>query len=182
MCLCLFFVAGISPQAMPTERLEGIRIRNFSRVDDHYYRGGQPRGADYADLASLGIKAVVDLKHADDVNESDLVRQMGMRFYLIPLTTISAPSGAAVTQFLKLVDDPENQPVFVHCEGGHDRTGVMTAIYRVTHDGWTSQQAYAEMKRFGFDGALTTLKEFFFDYARHSATRTTGPAPGGGSG
>jgi hypothetical protein len=55
----------------------------------------------------------------------------------------------------------------------------MTAIYRVTHDGWTPQQAYAEMKRFGFDGALTTLKEFFFDYARHSATRTTGPAPGG---
>jgi hypothetical protein len=26
----------------------------------------------------------------------------------------------------------------------------MTAVYRITHDGWTADQAYAEMKKYHF--------------------------------
>jgi protein tyrosine/serine phosphatase len=36
----------------------------------------------------------------------------------------------------------------VHCVGGRHRTGVMTAIYRMSHDGLTGKQAFAEMKCF----------------------------------
>ena len=39
--------------------------------------------------------------------------------------------------FLKIVNDPKNQPVYVHCVGGRHRTGVMTAIYRMTVDKWS---------------------------------------------
>ena len=55
-------------------------------------------------------------------------------------------------QFLKLVNDPANQPVFVHCQGGRHRTGVMTAVYRMTRDGWNPEQAYQEMKQYNFEG------------------------------
>jgi protein tyrosine/serine phosphatase len=144
-----------------------VHVNNFARVSNAYYRGGQPEGQNYQELAALGIKTVIDLKHDAGV-ESNIVQRSGMRFYSIPLTTTSAPSADSVQTFLKLVNDPSNQPVFVHCQGGRDRTGLMTAIYRVSHDGWDALQAYAEMKQYGYPSAVGShvLKHFLYDYAR----------------
>jgi protein tyrosine/serine phosphatase len=62
--------------------------------------------------------------------------------------------------------DPAQQPVFVHCQGGRHRTGVMTALYRITHDSWTADQAYEEMKEYRFARFPThpKLKDFVFSY------------------
>ena len=43
-----------------------IRIDNFGQVDAHYYRGAQPEGRDYADLAALGVSMVIDLQRDGD--------------------------------------------------------------------------------------------------------------------
>jgi tyrosine-protein phosphatase SIW14 len=92
-----------------------------------------------------------------------------MKFFRIPMTTSDRPEETAVAQFLKLVDDPANQPVYVHCQGGRHRTGVMTAVYRMTEDGWTADRAYAEMKQFNFEGfpGHPTLKQFVYDFYTH---------------
>jgi len=89
-----------------------------------------------------------------------------MKFHRIPLTTSERPSDAAVVQFLKLVNDPASQPVYVHCQGGRHRTGVMTAVYRMTQDGWTPDRAYQEMKQYRFEGfpGHPALKKFVYDY------------------
>jgi hypothetical protein len=55
-----------------------------------------------------------------------------------------------VVRFLQLATDKTRQPVFVHCQYGADRTGVMCAAYRVAVDGWTKQQAIDEMTQGGF--------------------------------
>jgi len=83
----------------------------------------------------------------------------------------SAPSDDAVAQFLNILRDPANEPVFAHCEGGHDRTGALTAIYRMIHGGWTADRAYAEMKQYGYGGDIvgSALEEFVFNYARRLA-------------
>jgi tyrosine-protein phosphatase SIW14 len=149
-----------------TENLTGIKIGNFGRIDHSYYRGAQPSGNDYADLAALGIKTVIDLTGDGRSDEQAFVERAGMKFYRIPLTTSNRPSDAAVTQFLKLVNDRANQPVFVHCQGGRHRTGTMTAVYRMTHYGWTADQAYTEMKKYHFEGFLghPVLKKFVYDF------------------
>jgi len=149
-----------------TENLSRIKIGNFGRIDDSYYRGAQPFGNDYADLAALGIKTVIDLTGDGRTDEQAFVERAGMKFYRIPLTTSNWPSDAAVTQFLKLVNDRANQPVFVHCQGGRHRTGTMTAVYRMTHYGWTADQAYTEMKKYHFEGFLghPALKKFVYDF------------------
>jgi len=146
--------------------LDRIRIDNFGRINDNYYRGAQPEARDYADLAAGGIKTVIDLTRDGRDEERELVESAGMNFYRIPLTTTDRPSDAAVAQFLKLADDPANQPVYVHCQGGRHRTGVMTAVYRMMHDGWTADQAYVEMKQYRFEGLLShpVLKNFVYDY------------------
>jgi protein tyrosine phosphatase (PTP) superfamily phosphohydrolase (DUF442 family) len=158
----LLAVQAIRASAPPTH------IQCFGRVSATYYRGAQPKGEDFRDLAALGIKAVIDLKQGDATAESEIVRRLGMKFYSIPMSHKSGPSEAAVVEFLKIVNDPANQPVFVHCKGGHDRTGVMTAIYRMTHDGWTASEAYREMTQYGYDSSVAgpALKDLLFNYAR----------------
>jgi len=149
----------------PTSR---IHIDNFGRIDDVYYRGAQPDRQGIADLAALGVKTVIDLT-TDEPDEKFLVERTGMKFYRIPLTTSAPPSDGAIRLFLKLVTDPAAQPVFVHCQGGRHRTGVMTAVYRMTQDHWSAAQAVAEMKAFRFDRFPThpKLKSFVFDYYEH---------------
>ena len=44
----------------------------------------------------------------------------------------------------------------------------MTAIYRITHDGWTAQQAFAGMKEYNFDdgvfGGASAQRKFVFEF------------------
>jgi tyrosine-protein phosphatase SIW14 len=146
-----------------------IHVDNFGRISPAYYRGAQPSGRGFADLAKFGVKTVIDLTAEDHGDERAIVERDGMKFYRIPLTTAAPPSNAAIDTFLKLVTDPANQPVFVHCQGGRHRTGVMTALYRITQDKWTAAQAVSEMEDFRFDRFPThpKLKTFVYDYYSH---------------
>jgi len=155
-------------------RPSAVRIDNFGRISDTYFRGAQPRGRDFADLAGLGVKLVIDLAQEGDVNERANVEREGMRFIRIPMTTDVQPSQDVVKAFLKLVTDPANQPVYVHCMGGRHRTGVMTAAYRMTQQGWTADKAFAEMKqyKFGADFLHPALKAFVFDFFSQFKTAT----------
>jgi protein tyrosine/serine phosphatase len=143
-----------------------IGVDNFGRINETYYRGAQPNGRDYSDLAALGIKTVIDLQQDGKAVERHLVESAGMKFYRIPMTTHTVPTSDQLALFLQLVGDPSNQPVYVHCAGGRHRTGVMTAVYRMTHDGWTSDQAFREMKQydFGADFLHSEFKQFVYGY------------------
>ena len=144
-----------------------IRIDNFGRVNSNYYRGAQPNGRDYADLASLGVKTLINLTSDDaDASEKAMAKRAGMKYFQIPMTTHEPPTAGQLSEFLKLVNDPANQPVYVHCVGGRHRTGVMTAAYRMTQDGWNSDRAFAEMKqyKFGADFLHPEFKEFVYGY------------------
>ncbi len=144
-----------------------VRIDNFGRISNTYFRGAQPKGSDYADLAGIGVKTVIDLTKDGDRNEPAAVQRAGMRFFRIPMTTHNVPTGAELARFLQIVDDPANQPVYVHCQGGRHRTGVMTAVFRMTNDGWSPDRAFAEMKqyKFGADFLHPEFKSFVYDYA-----------------
>ena len=156
-----------------------ITIGNFGEVAPTYFRGEQPEGSDYATLAAFGIKTVIDLQADGQANEKGLVEKAGMAFHRIPMTTRKAPTTAQIAEFLKLVNDPANQPVYVHCAGGKHRTGVMTAIYRMTNDKWTSEQAFKEMKqyKFGADFLHPEFKRFVYAYRTEPAVPAS--VPGG---
>ena len=144
-----------------------IRIDNFGQLNATYYRGEQPEGRDYADLAAVGIKTVIDLQgDGDNYDEQRLVEAAGMTFHRIPMTTHVEPTPEQLAQFLQIVNDPANQPVYVHCKGGKHRTGVMTAVYRMEQDGWSGDQAFDEMKQyeFGWDFLHSEFKRFVYGY------------------
>lgn len=146
--------------------VSAVGIDNFGRINETYYRGAQPDTHDYADLAALGVKTVIDLQADGLTTERQLVESAGMKFFRIPMTTRKAPTNEELALFLQLVNEPANQPVYVHCAGGRHRTGVMTAVYRMTHDGWSSDQAFKEMKKydFGADFLHPEFKRFVYGY------------------
>jgi len=144
------------------------RIDNFAQVNARYFRGAQPEGRDYADLATLGVKTVINLIGDSDldVSEQAMVEQQGMRYVHIPMSTRTPPTAKQIETFLALVNDAASQPVYVHCVGGRHRTGVMTAVYRMTNDGLTGEQAFTEMKKFkyGPDFLHPEFKQFVRGY------------------
>lgn len=167
----------VAASASAGDGRSAVRIDNFGRINANYYRGAQPQGQDYADLAGLGIKTVIDLTSDDaEPNEGTLVARAGMRHVQIAMTTHEAPTAQQIAQFLAIVSDPASQPVYVHCVGGKHRTGVLTAIYRMTNDGWTADRAFAEMKqyKFGADFLHAEFKRAVYAYptglARSKAT------------
>ncbi len=165
--LVILILAVISvAQAAQRDKLSQCRIKNFGCVNENFYRGAQPKAQDYADLASMGVKTVIDLQREGSDEEQALVEEQGMKFYRIAMSDKSQPGGEQVDAFLKLVNDPANQPVFVHCAGGRHRTGAMSAIYRITHDAWTADRAFSEMKQYDFEHGAGhgALKHYVYDY------------------
>jgi len=159
--------SGNEPVKAAVVQQAPVRIDNFGRISATYYRGAQPEAGDYADLAALGVKTVINLTSDDALaEEPGLVAKAGMRYVAIPMTTRVAPTSEQLDRFLKIVNNPANQPVFVHCVGGKHRTGVMTAVYRMTQDSWTSDQAFNEMKQFKFGAVMLhpEFKKFVYDY------------------
>ena len=159
--------SGNEPVKAAVVQQAPVRIDNFGRISATYYRGAQPEAGDYADLAALGVKTVINLTSDDALaEEPGLVAKAGMKYVAIPMTTRVAPTSEQLDRFLKIVNDPASQPVFVHCVGGKHRTGVMTAVYRMTQDSWTSEQAFNEMKQFKFGPVMLhpEFKKFVYDY------------------
>ena len=128
-----------------------LGISRFVEVEPGFARGGRPSEADVRALAARGYKTVVSLRHG--TLEGEWVRSAGMEFIQIPMDSgpfgAPAPSEAQVRTFLAAVGDPAKRPVFVHCKRGRDRTGVMVALYRVARNGWSAEQAIAEMEERG---------------------------------
>jgi tyrosine-protein phosphatase SIW14 len=154
------------PPAANAAAISHVRIDNFGQVNPVYFRGAQPEGRDYADLAAAGIRTVIDLQADGPAVERALVEGAGMGFHRIPMTTRTAPTAEQIETFLQLVNEPANQPVYVHCAGGRHRTGVMTAIYRMSGEGWTAEKAFQEMKqyKFGADFLHPEFKRFVYAY------------------
>ncbi|MDA0323283.1 MAG: tyrosine-protein phosphatase [Verrucomicrobia bacterium] len=126
--------------AQPVE-LDGAP--NLHKVTGNLYRSAQPSTKGMRNLEALGIKTVINLRaiHSDD----DELEDTKMQGEHIRFATWH-PEQNEVVRFLKLVNDPEKQPVLVHCLHGADRTGTMCAIYRVVVEDWSKDDAIREMK------------------------------------
>jgi protein tyrosine/serine phosphatase len=161
-----------------SEAASAVDIFNFGQVSSAYYRGGELKGHAALDLAKLGVKTVVDLRSDGDydADEAQLAAGAHLNYVRIPMTTRTAPSTEQIEKFLKVVTDPANQPVYVHCVEGRHRTGVMTAVYRMTIDGWTADRAFDEMKhyKFGMDFLHPEFKKFVYAYRPTPAAPPTG--------
>jgi len=140
-------------------------IRNFLWVNSQFCTAGQPTLEQLTGLRDQGVRAVLNLRPAaefDATTEEARVRELGMRYYNIPVDGASIQDGQ-VEEFLRLSDDESNHPMFIHCASAN-RVGAFWLIRRVLRDGWEVAQAQEEAERVGLRAA--SLREFALDYVR----------------
>jgi protein tyrosine phosphatase (PTP) superfamily phosphohydrolase (DUF442 family) len=185
---------GASPEetARPPSWAEPLPGRpglpNLHRVSDALYRGAQPEREGFAELKALGIRTVIDLRTFH--NEKEHCAEQGLAYVRIPMQAWRTEDEDTI-EFLRVVTDPERQPVFLHCLHGADRAGMLSAVYRVVVQGWPKEEALREMREGGFgfheqfQGLLRYVRELDIESIRERAGLSAPQEPdapsGGGS-
>lgn len=121
------------------------------RVTDRLYRSAQPTAQGFANLAALGVKTVVSLRQT--VDDAPLAQGTGLRLVQVPMKTrhVSDDDSAKVVLAMRgILAGMQVGPTLVHCTHGADRTGMMMALWRIMYQGWTREEALAEMIDGGF--------------------------------
>lgn len=150
--------------ARSSEHLLGLRgLKNVGRISHAVYRGAQPSIEGYATLKEMGIRTVINLRTSE--SERAKVEAAGMRSVEIPLSMTGKGESGKIDKIVAIMSDPANQPVFIHCRLGEDRTGIVVAAFRMKVQGWTLSLAEAEMDSFGFNKIWINLRKFLHNYA-----------------
>jgi tyrosine-protein phosphatase SIW14 len=172
-CIKLFFsrrfAAFLVSSALPAIVLAGngpSGVGNFQKVDDRVYRGAQPTGQGFKELAKLGIQIVVDLREGGSqaTAEEKIVKAAGMRYVSVPMKGMATPSNESVAKVLALLEDTTTGPVFVHCRRGADRTGGVIACYRIEHDHWQNDRALTEARSMGMSWFQLAIQHYVQNY------------------
>jgi protein tyrosine/serine phosphatase len=162
----------------PQQRSDQESLPNFYQVNDQLYRGAQPKTGGFEELTRLGIKTVVNLSGKGEgvAAEEAQTRNQGLRYFNFPLKRSGRPRDADIERILSIINTPQYQPVFVHCKEGVDRTGTVIAVYRIAHDGWTSQAARTEAERYGMHAWAAAMKNYIDDfYLNHTKQKQVSP-------
>ncbi|OGI17472.1 MAG: hypothetical protein A2255_08390 [Candidatus Melainabacteria bacterium RIFOXYA2_FULL_32_9] len=144
-------------------------IKNFHQIDKGYFRGAVPniKGIEFL-IEYKNVKTVIDLRYFFKNNkqkQENIIRNSGLNYISIPMCPIVPPGIKQIQYFLSIVNNPVNQPVYVHCREGKDRTGIMTAIYRVNKYNYCFDKAFSEMLKFGHHANLfPLLKIWLYNY------------------
>jgi tyrosine-protein phosphatase SIW14 len=162
VCAVALLVSISAAQSEPRYK----ELPNFHKVSDTLYRGAQPSSGAAKKLAELGIKTIVNLRGEAELTleEQNEAETAGLRYLSVPMPGLSAPTDYEVARVMAIIDNPENQPVFIHCKRGSDRTGTIAAVYRISHDGWNAERAIAEAKRYGMSWAEFGMKSYISNY------------------
>jgi protein tyrosine phosphatase (PTP) superfamily phosphohydrolase (DUF442 family) len=123
-------------------------VVNFAKVSDALWRGAQPTAEGFRNLEKAGARTVVNLRH--DHDDSELLEGTKLKYVWIKSRAWD-PDEEDIVSFLKVLQDPRNWPIYVHCAQGRDRTGYCVASYRIVDQGWDAEDAIREMHDFHYN-------------------------------
>ena len=168
--LCLTLMAAFAlPQAQadeaarPAQWAQPIAAQyNLYQMSPTLYRSALPDSEAQALLDKLKIGTVINfLKEPDDT----WLKTPGVVQVPLPYRTNHVDDADVLTALRAIQSAQARGPVLMHCKHGSDRTGLMSAMYRVVVEGWSKEDALKEMTQGGFgesshhkDGAAYLMK------------------------
>ena len=164
---CNFAYAAPSSDDANNSKLSAV-ISNFQKVSRILWRGAAPSQKALTVLAKSGVKTIIDLRMSgkSTEKESKAATALGVQYVSIPMGYLH-PRDDQIDSFLAVVNDPKNQPVYVHCRQGADRTGLLCGAFRVLVQGWSFDKAYIEARSHHFKPWLFPLKNKFERFTAH---------------
>ena len=171
IALCCVLQAAVAANA------PAAHVRNFGKVNDHIYRGGQPMLVGLQELGAMGVKVDIDLRESGEgtAEEKRAAEKLGLKYINVPLAALSAPTNAQIERILSLLMHSETDTVFIHCRRGKDRTGTAIACYRIQHDHWDNQRALTEAKQYGMSFAERGMRTYIIHFSPLSPASVLAP-------
>lgn len=120
--------------------------QKIEKVSDGLYRGPYINNKRLQELQKLGIKTIVNVRLNPHKTSQKTAKEMGIKWVHIPSGVFVAPREKEWDKFLSVVEDPANQPIYLTCTLGADRTGFYVALYRRAIEHWQQDKATQEME------------------------------------
>jgi tyrosine-protein phosphatase SIW14 len=134
-----------------------ICVPNFAQVTETVSRGGDPSLKGWSFLKGAGVTDVVKLNTELEGDDAGAVRR-GMRVHRFPIPwwrqALLRPKQSMLYAAVDVIRS--GKCVFIHCERGQDRTGLVMACWRLSC-GMSKDKAYTEMLNYGFHPELHGL-------------------------
>lgn len=124
----------------------GNIVKNFYQMDEKVYRSAQPDDEDMEKLEAFGIREVLNLRlFHTDIDEAEGTK---LKLHHVRMRAGNIEDKDVITA-LKYIRDSEG-PIVIHCWHGSDRTGVISAMYRIIYQGWSKEDATKELIEGGY--------------------------------
>lgn len=131
--------------------VEGPVPFNFHVVEaGQVYRSAQPTAEALANvIGQLGIRTILNLRGPNPQDDWYLAEQAvaeanGVTLIDVRMSANSLPSGEVVAQIVDALENAD-YPMLIHCKGGADRSGAVSAIYRMHILGHDRADALTEL-------------------------------------
>jgi len=115
-------------------------IRNYTRIDKFVARGGQPQSTgQIADLKKDGVGLIVNFRTLGlpmiDFDEAAEAKRNGIKYVSLPMISKKGPTDQDLATFSTLMEDTRQKDgkAYIHCAWGKDRTGIMSAFYKLKY-------------------------------------------------
>ncbi|MGA8145690.1 MAG: dual specificity protein phosphatase family protein [Candidatus Acidiferrales bacterium] len=169
------------------QRLSLPGVPNFGEITPNLFRGAQPSREGVDALAKMGVGIVINLR-GDRDSEREEVSKVGMLYISIP-SHCSHMASEDIATVLHVLRDNPGKKIFIHCQFGVDRTGMVVAAYRMAEQGWTAGESLREMEAFGYTlkhkmicpGLTAFESNFPRAFANNSAFENLRPVEGASS-
>ena len=204
LSLAAICAPAISARASDLDEVMPVSdLPNFQQVTPNLFRGGRPTPAGMDELSRRGVRMVINLQGGDlrskwaplvrlrepgelpsaIAQEGALAVKLGMKYFNFPLDSldpVDATEGQMIDAVLGLIHSAPDHPIYLHCQHGRDRTGLVSALERVLLEGWTPARAHAEWTALGhramsqfFTGHLD---EYFFARVKSAGSHAARPS------
>jgi len=148
---------------IPPETSVSDKQFNFHIVDNGIWRSAQPSIESIAVMKKHGLKTIINLRGSEENHlwERRICDSLGIQYFHYPMDGREVPDTARLNKILKVIENQQNQPIMFHCLGGKDRTGIVTAIYRLKNSDVEFEEVHKEMLMYGYnEKEFSHLAEF----------------------
>jgi tyrosine-protein phosphatase SIW14 len=148
-------VIGPRPSTWAVQMKGNCNVPNLYKLTNNLYRSGRPNKEGIEQLidpdVGIGIKTIINLE--DFHKDTPPTTASHLRIERVPMNAGEEDSKVIdkdVIKVMKILSNQKDGPFLIHCLYGSDRSGLMSAMYRIICQKWSKDKAIDEMVNGGY--------------------------------